>query len=388
MSDCHAYYSGPIPEKQYHFSDKAYSMAQISGDMVAGLDCPVGASFLESAMWIRFFGNGTCRSDPSQARVFRLACVFESNGYEGSSWRHTQLLNRKVSGRPKRMLVIRAIGTVGNYDYITEIFLGEDGGIQVREAFAGYPEVDRLFEVSRPPNWGSVVHAEGGPRGHLVQNLHSHYCAFKVDLDILGTVNEFQVTKLTHKDAVGPGSVSQKVQETRRVSMEDPNMEFVATSQAPGVWQIVNTEAQNRRNGVPRGYAVVVGSAPSVHRYSTSHPFAASATFARRHLAVAKRKDEEPAATSVVDFYPVTDPLLSVDHFLSDRESLVGEDLVCWVSVGKEHVARAEDQPLISNFAVDFSLLPWNYHEQNPEMVLTMIGKGPEALVGAPELRR
>jgi len=301
---------------------------------------------------------------------------------EGSSWRHTQLINRQVSGRPRKMLIVRAIGTVGNYDYITEVLFGEDGGITVREAYAGYPEVDRTFEVTKP-DWGSIVHSQDARHGKLVQNLHAHYCVFKVDLDVLGVKNEFHASRITHGAPKSPNAPGQKIQETRRIELEDPDMDFVATAQAPGLWRIVNPEAHNKRTDSPRGYAVVVGSAPSVHTYDASHPFAMSATFARRHLAVTQRKEDEPMATSVLDFYAVTDPLYSVDRFLSDRESLVGTDLVCWVSLGKEHAARAEDQPLITNFAVDFRLLPWNYHEENPEMALAMIGKGPGTLVSS-----
>jgi hypothetical protein len=386
LSDCHAYYAGPRPEKQYHFSDKAYSMTQISGDLKEGLDCPEGASFVEAALWLQTFRNASSKADPGEAKGVKVLCVFESNGFEGSSWRHTQLLNRNVSGRPKRVLVIRHIGTVGNYDYITEVHLREDGGVNVKESFAGYPEVDRSFEAFTP-NWGSTVRKGDASRGNLVQNLHSHYCAFKVDLDILGTQNEFHSSRVKHEDRPSSGTIPQKIIETRRIDKEDANWDMVATAHYPGVWRIVNPQYTNARSGNARGYAIVITSAPSVQSFDRSHPFAMSSTFARRHLAVAKRKEDEPTATSVLDFYPVTDPELSVDRFLSDGDDLVNQDLVCWVSVGKEHASRTEDQPLISNMAVEFNLVPWDYFEENPEMVLAMTGKGPEELLSSTELR-
>jgi len=380
LNDCHAYYAGPEPRKQYHFSDKAYSMAQISGDMVAGLDCPADASFIEGSIWVLpVTGGAGVSADPKAAKSVKLACVFESEGFQGTSWRHTQLLNRKVTGRSKKVLVIRAIGTVGNYDYISEVHLGEDGSVKVRESFAGYPEVDWTFGAESP-EWGSVVRAHKKSQGDLVQNLHSHYCVWKVDLDVLGVENEFYTTKIKHSNK-GMDVPEQKIQVSTRVDAEDPDMELVANPKTPGLWRIVNPTATNPTSGSPRGYAVVIGSSPAVHSYEKSHPFGLSGTFARRHLAVTQRKEEEPEATSVFDFYPVAEPLYSVDKFLADRESLVAKDLVCWVSIGKEHAARTEDQPLVSNFMVEFSLLPWDYHDENPEMILAMKGDGPEKLL-------
>ena len=41
------------------------------------------------------------------------------------------------------------------------------------------------------------------------------------------------------------------------------------------------------------------------------------------------------------------------------------EDLVAWISVGREHITRQEDLPLVSNFGVAFSLQPWNFFPWN-----------------------
>jgi len=382
MSEAHAYYASARPEKQFHYSDKAFSLAQLSGNMVPGLDCPPGASFLEVATWMLPSGAAGITSDPASARPLRLACVYESNGWEGSLWRHAQLNSRKVAGRALTSLVVRSVSTVGNYDYISEVRLGEDGSIRVRNEFAGYPETDHTAPYRDPPargrrigeslhpseplDWGSRV------RGDLVAQLHSHFCAWKVDLDILGERNEFRRVAATTLSGTG-GTMTRKMQREFRVDHEDPDTPLVASAQAPGLWRVVNPEALNPSTGIPRGYAVMIESAPAVQTLPSDHPFSITGSFARRHLAVARHKDDEPHATHSLDHYPLDSPLLSVDRFLSDRESLVGEDLVCWIGVGKEHITRSEDVPLISNFGVQFALLPWNYHEENPAMQLSMI---------------
>jgi len=387
LSDAHAYYSSPRSDRQFHYSDKAFSLAQLSGDLVPGLDCPEGASFLDGTVWMLPQGVGTL-SDVAAARPLKLLCVFESNGYGGSVWRHAQLVSRQVNGRPNRKLVVRSVSTVGNYDYISEVQIGEDGGINVRNEFAGYPEAEvtapfhqpaaggrriggglaRAAKTS-PVEWGSRVRAD------LVAYLHSHFCVWKVDLDILGRRNEFHVVKSKVQQL--PGEMAKKVQEARRVDAEDPADIFASSAASPGLWRIVNPEAPNPVSGVPRGYAVVIQTAPALQTLPAGHPFTVAGSFAKRHLAVTQHKDSEPSAVHSLDHYPLTSPLLSVDDFLSDRQSLVGEDLVCWVSIGKEHITRAEDIPLVSNFGVQFSLMPWSYSDENPAMQLPMLGGMP-----------
>lgn len=378
LSDAHAYYSSPRSDKQFHYSDKAFSMAQISGDVVLGLDCPNGASLLDGASWMLSKGTQVI-SDPAQARPLKLACVYESNGFEGSLWRHAQLLTRQVRGRRHRSLVVRAVSTVGNYDYISEVHLGEDGSVHVRSEFAGYPEMELAApfrqasargrrigsgagKPTAPSTWGNRV------RQDLVAYLHAHFCVWKVDLDVLGRANEFHTVRssVVHTE----GELPKKVQESARVEHEDPGTLLRANAATPGLWRIVNPDETSPMNGEPRGYAVMIQSAPALQTLPPDHPFSVAGSFAKRHLAVTRRKDTEPHATHSLDHYPLTSPLLSVDTFLSDRESLVKEDLVCWVSIGKEHITRTEDVPLVSNFGVQFALLPWSYSEENPAMQL------------------
>ena len=42
--------------------------------------------------------------------------------------------------------------------------------------------------------------------------------------------------------------------------------------------------------------------------------------------------------------------------------------MVAWVNLGKEHLPRTEDVPLISNFGTYFDLLPRNVHKVNAAM--------------------
>jgi len=385
VSDAQAYYGAPDSGHQFHYSDKAYSLSQLSAELVDGLDCPHGATYFTNSIYMledtskaSSIIQGAIFSDPAKAVPRKLLCVFESDGSEGSMWRHAQLSTRTVRGRAQRSLVVRTVSTVGNYDYISEAHFCEDGSIKAKNIFAGYPEVDHIAPYEDPPtrrlqkerpksdkaDYGTLF------RGDTVANLHAHYVVWKVDLDVGGTKNEFHVTKATHT-AVG-GGIPRKVQVDRVVEREDPEERFIAQPTSPGLWRIINKEKTGSFTDEPKGYAIMIETAPAVQTLPDSHPYAKASTFAKRHLTVTKRKEDEPQAVHSLDHYAVAEPLLSVEDFLADRESLVGEDLVAWVGVGKEHITRAEDIPLISNFGVGFSLMPWNYNDINPGMSLPM----------------
>ena len=97
------------------------------------------------------------------------------------------------------------------------------------------------------------------------------------------------------------------------------------------------------------------------------HPFVLASAFSKYALAVTRRKEAEERPTSVYDLFAPAEPHTSIDTFL-DGESLAQHDLVAWVTVGKEHLPRTEDLPLISNFGTYFDLVPQNMHRVNAAM--------------------
>lgn len=383
LSDAHAYYSGPEPNKQFYYSDKAFSLPQLTADVVLGLDCPIGSTLLESATWIvpRGFNVDT---DVAKTEPSYIGCVFETSGLDGSLWRHSQQIPRSVTGRRQRILVVRTVSSVGNYDYISEVHFLEDGSMRARNEFAGYPETDKAAPYRDPPvharrigdylqseqdiKWGHRV------RGNLVATLHSHFVVWKVDLDILGVKNDFLISRSVLMP--GMGDQLMKAVETNRIAREDPEQAIYSNSSAPSIWRIVNPESINPVTGSARGYGIAIEAGPAIQTLPRSHPFSKAGSFSRRQIAVTKLKDEEPSAVHSLDHFAGDSPLLSVDNFLSDRESLVGEDLVCWVALGKEHITRPEDVPLVSNFGVQFAVLPFHYFTENAAMSLPMV-KGP-----------
>ena len=114
------------------------------------------------------------------------------------------------------------------------------------------------------------------------------------------------------------------------------------------------------------GYAISLGSFASTQTLPDDHPFVRAMPYSKWHVAFTRQHDDEYRVTSPYVQYDAVradgaNGAQDLERFLADEEGLLDEDLVAWISVGREHVTRQEDLPLVSNFGVAFSLQPWNF---------------------------
>ena len=140
LSEAAAMYTGTGADQVFYL-DSGYSLSQLTGDLVEGIDCPDHAQILEYPSWVWIDPRTyDLRSNPSEAVPIRGACIFEDEEDE-TLWRHTQLIPGFVAdGVPAKNLNVRAITAVGNYDYVTQISFRQDGAIVVSMKFAGFME--------------------------------------------------------------------------------------------------------------------------------------------------------------------------------------------------------------------------------------------------------
>ncbi|KAJ8606333.1 hypothetical protein CTAYLR_010605 [Chrysophaeum taylorii] len=351
LAEAAALYSG-VDSDQVFYLDSAYSMTQLSGDLIETLDCPSGAEIVYAPKWV-FFENGGFESDPARAFPFKAACIFETIEDE-TLWRHTTFVTGKADGVRGRALAVRAVATVGNYDYITQMAFRLDGSIVCALKFGGFMET----RYSEPGEsiLGEIVH------DRLAAPLHSHFASFKVDLDVLGTSNSLEKTTVragnpTHVpifDKYPTKWLDREILETE-----------TATDGRPLTYYRIINEDHAIGDATPSGYAIWPG--PTVPQVlDDDHPFVRTCAFTKRAIVVTRRKDQEPRCTSIYDLYAPAHPTVTLDMFLQDEEPIRNTDLVAWVNVGKEHITRTEDLPLISStFGAHFTLLPWNIFDKH-----------------------
>jgi len=321
--------------------------------------------------WAHIMTGGDAEFDPTTAADFFPICIFEWVE-DHTIWRHMQNSDPPdVRGLLRKTVVVRSVATVGNYDYITDMKLREDGEIEVRTRFAGFIE-SRYFDPKSNPeeaNFSTMV------RPGLAGPVHSHLVNWKADIDVAGVqANALQVTKVMAGPIVGSGLAGteqplvSKYLEHKYVEREGKgNSTFVAHPEHPGAWVMVDRKATSAA-GNPRGYAVTLASWSTTQVLPEDHPFVKALPLTKYHLAVTRHHDSEYRSSSPYvqyDGLETTGHAQDLDRFLSDGESLLDEDLVAWIGVGREHIVRQEDLPLVSNFGAGFSLQPFNFFTQN-----------------------
>ncbi|XP_044274620.1 membrane primary amine oxidase-like isoform X2 [Varanus komodoensis] len=120
--------------------------------------------------------------------------------------------------------------------------------------------------------------------------------------------------------------------------------------------------------GHKRGYRIQTISFAGDH-LPESDPMERAVSWGRYKLAVTKRKEEEPFSTSIYNQNDPWTPSVAFADFI-DNETIVGEDLVAWITTGFLHIPHAEDIPntVTLGNAVGFLLRPYNYFDEDPSI--------------------
>lgn len=189
--------------------------------------------------------------------------------------------------------------------------------------------------------------------------LHDHMVSVKVDLDINGTANTLQTMKIkygTYEEALA--SAGKDIPPPAWHTIHAPGVRYadITTYEyETGIkhstfdYAMVVSPTKNKW-GEPRSYSIVYDSTDDGTTLPDDHPITLGASWMKYNLAATVHKDYEKFCA-----YPTNNqfdhPVASydLDKFLNN-ESIVEEDLVLWVHVGKQHFPIAEDVPLVSNF--------------------------------------
>jgi primary-amine oxidase len=152
------------------------------GSLVEGFDCPWGSTFWN----ISYPSYNTTRVNTN------AICIFEADMNFPLSRHRTSASNdygfSKFGTIKGAALTVRAIATVGNYDYMFDYAFHMDGSLEVIVRASGYLQSSFYY-----PDQGKF-----GPRIQQATqgSLHDHIITYKADFDILGTSNSLQVSEL------------------------------------------------------------------------------------------------------------------------------------------------------------------------------------------------
>uniref|UniRef100_A0A8C8YX92 Amine oxidase n=1 Tax=Prolemur simus TaxID=1328070 RepID=A0A8C8YX92_PROSS len=351
LQEALAIYGGNTPGAMTtRYLDGGFGMGKYSTPLTHGVDCPYLATYVDWHFLLESQAPKTLHD---------AFCVFEQNQGLPLRRHHSDLYSNYFGGLAETVLVFRSVSTLLNYDYVWDMVFHPSGAIEVRFYATGYISSAFLFGAAQ--RYGNQV------REHTLGTVHTHVAHYKVDLDVAGQENWFWAEDIAFIPTAVPWSPEhqiQRMQVTRKLLQTEDQAAFPLGRATPRYLYL----ASNHSNkwGHPRGYRIqMLSFAGEPLPQNSSMERAIS--WGRYQLAVTRRKEEEPASSSVFNQNDPWTPTVDFTDFINN-ETIMGEDLVAWVTAGFLHIPHAEDIPntvTVGN-GVGFFLRPYNFFDEDP----------------------
>ncbi|XP_067929902.1 putative amine oxidase [copper-containing] [Watersipora subatra] len=359
IQDIMVKYTGPVPNVAFrNYMDVSWNLGLTSTTLTKGYDCPESAEYISATVFNNGFGEAIEQEN--------IACVFEYRNHAPlrrhySYYRFTMSMNDIV-------LVFRQIATVFNYDYVIDMEIHQTGVITYSILPTGYIQTF-LPAGGDGIKYGYDLLPDVGNTGIF----HTHLFDVKVDLDIGGaSSNRFMTVDMEAESRPHPLNSSVILSyAVLKQSMKSTEQEAIINYDftKPKEYVVYNENELNSRNNQPIGYRIQSSSFvyPIV---PASDPLSNLASWIHHQIAVTKYKEDELTTVTYTAQADPYDPLISLKYFQEDNESIVDEDLVCWVTLGVNHVPTAEDIPVTTTAGKKMSLdlIPHNYYKEDISM--------------------
>jgi primary-amine oxidase len=306
------------------------------------------------------FGTDTGPGEESPTGTYESADtigMYERDN--GILWTRTDPSNAERDTRGRRDLVLTWNAWIGNYIYGFDWTFAMDGTIDVKVVLTG-TTLNRGAggeeEVTAP-----VVGVD--PSGaRVAAPNHQHFFSFRLDLDVDGAENAVAETDVRHmsapgfKNAFGPVETVLIAEGFRDA---DP---FKARH-----WEVSSTTAHNAVGG-HTAYAIETHDV-AVPYSSPDYAPLSRAAFASHAFWVTRFHDDERYAAG--DFPNQGPAGAGLSAFTSPAQPLdteAGTDVVVWPTIGKTHVPRPEDYPVMPTESIGFKLVPHGFFDRNPAL--------------------
>jgi primary-amine oxidase len=276
----------------------------------------------------------------------------------GIAWKHTDFRTEKVEVRRLRRLVISTIVTVGNYEYGYFWYLYTDGTIEYEVKLTGVLSVGAYDPEKGLPEYGTVISP-----GLYAPN-HQHFFCVRMDMAVDGPLNTVvEVDSVTQP--VGPGNPTGNAWKAVPTVLETEKAAVRSIDQTKArFWKIQSADKASPW-GAPTAFKLMPGDhAAPVFGQETG--YGPRSGFTTANVWVTKYDPKERFASGEYpNQHPGGDGLPA---FVADDESIVGEDLVVWYSMGAHHVVRPEDWPVMPVSHIGFKLKPSGFFDGNPAL--------------------
>ncbi|XP_021068888.2 retina-specific copper amine oxidase [Mus pahari] len=355
VQECLTVYGADSPKTMtIRYLDSSYGLGLNSRALVRGVDCPYQATMVDIHVLV---GTGSVQLLPG------AVCVFEEAQGLPLRRHHNGIGGHFYGGLASSSLVVRSVSSVGNYDYIWDFMLHPNGALEARVHATGYINTAFMSGGAESLLFGNRV----GER--VLGAVHTHTFHFKLDLDVAGLKNWVLAEDVVFKPVAAPWNPElqlQRPQLTRQVLSREDLAAFPWESPLPRYLYL----ATNQTNawGHQRGYRIQIHSPAGVH-VPLESDVERALSWGRYQLVVTQRKEAEPHSSSIYYQNDMRSPTTVFADFINN-ETLLGEDLVAWVTASFLHIPHAEDIPntvTVGN-RVGFLLRPYNFFNEDPSI--------------------
>ncbi|KAL2211162.1 amine oxidase catalytic domain-containing protein [Sarocladium strictum] len=366
LDEAIAHYAGIDPVQSgtcYFDSMNGFGPTMIS--LVNGYDCPSYSHYLNAS-------QTTGETTYSQKDAL---CMFEiDKGFpiQRHSWAGHTTVTKNIAFN------IRAIYTIGNYDYMTTYQFSLDGSVEISVRASGY--ISSAF-YAQNDDYGFKIHDS------LSGSLHDHVITFKADFDILGEANSMQ------KVAIVPSTESYVWSDGRKHNTMKAERSFIETEDdskinwspnGGAMYAVVNKDKKNQYGEYP-GWRIVPSSGVAYLTVEESDITKNAAHHTTHHMYVTQQKDNELYAVGAYNSLSPEDPQVDFNKYFNG-ESLVQEDIVVWFNLGMHHMPHTGDLPntVFSTAHSAITIEPFNYNLGDPsqastqQVLIKTTDKGPE----------
>lgn len=293
-------------------------------------------------------------------------CMHEED--YGLLWERTDWRTESAESRRNRRLVVSFIAPVGNYDYAFYWYFYQDGKIQVQVRLTGINNVSATAKDESVSGYGEMVAPQ------LNAPIHHHMFNFRLDFDVDGqgnSVYEVQNEAVPHgpegfspHDEVSEGALNpggNAFMATQRQLATEQEAQRMIESKKGRFWKITNPDKTNSL-GEPVGYRLEPKTNVAAAMQEDSSVMRRSG-FVENHLWVTPYAEDErfPAGE-----YPnQAEGPQGLPVWTEQDRDLDNEDLVVWYTLGKNHITRPEDWPVLSVQRADFVISPDNFFDRS-----------------------
>ncbi|BAB75130.1 primary-amine oxidase [Anabaena sp. FACHB-709] len=280
----------------------------------------------------------------------------------GILWKHYEYNTQRNDVRRDRQLVITITAAVDNYDYGINWIFHQDGTLEVENDLTGIVLVQGTEAETQPEDnfYGRL----------LAKNIfgvnHQHFFNYRLDMDVDGQANnvmEMNVASLPigKNNPIGNAIVVKDTPlKTEKAAVRDLDIKHSRE------WMIANADKKNAL-GVAPAYMLMPGG-NTVFFPVEGAKIRQKAEFATHHVWVTRYKPHELYAGG--DYPNQAPPGKGLPEYIADDESLMGQDIVLWYTMGITHVPKPEDWPVMPVHKLGFKLSPRGFFSRNPAINL------------------